>query len=760
MSDADIVESFKSGIEPGLRDPYTQVNVLLIHWEKNDLNRVEKEVQELRAVFEETYKYNSVVFRIPTDKSCRKRLNQEIIGFVENQSQRDSLIIIYYAGHCGPGKHGQAEWTAFEDKNEPALSWNEGQQLLFSAPGDVLLILDCCHASLIAVGSKDEGSRFELIAASATAKDRQNAETTMTPVPGPHSFTRILTRLLKKHASEGISSENLCSEIREDGKITVTPVFHNFVRKSPTNIRLQSVNQERGFIQKPSGYLLFRASLSGDVTGTQIAEWLKSAAPSHVTAVSIEAVVSRARRIQEAFPKGSAFEKLSEAARDEIIWSMRGLNTTMAEAADRASNSTPIPTSEKAEAVQQSWGRLKENVSRVNTAIETPFLLEDNASRGSKLPQDSIKDDEFPSILEAADVDAALLLREAIRNEDPCLHTIEINREEIAFKTPKHRGGSGGKFNQNRFKYGTVAGQPVVMETYMYKEASDHSGEPQPQTLRQAQRITGLLCHPKRKEFHILPCAGFFRNRRAKELGLAFNLPPTFDSGDGGGVVTLIEMYKMHKIVPLGHRVHLAWALTTAIEHFHRVGWVHKGIRSNNIAFIATSNISPVQESSDEDEEDSHSPRLGKFDLSNPLLFGFEYSRAGDEATYLEEDHSQANNLYRIPERWGKPTARFEKSHDVYSLGVVLFEIALWKDVGSALKSYLDKGRVISSEVAQLLMDKCVKMLPHQVGAVFARCILTCLDFGSKTKGLNEYETQRYFQNNVVEPMRRAVGRI
>lgn len=222
MGDADIVESFNSGIEPGLRDPYTQVNVLLIYWDKNDLNRVEREVQELRSVFEETYKFNSVVFRIPTDKSCRKRLNHEIIGFVNNQSQRDSLIIIYYAGHCSPGKHGQAEWTPFEDQDEPALSWNEGQQLLFSAPGDVLLILDCCHASLIAVGSKDEGSRFELLAASATAKGSQNAEFTRTPVPGSHSFTRILTRLLEEHAPEGISSESLCSEIREDGKIMGT----------------------------------------------------------------------------------------------------------------------------------------------------------------------------------------------------------------------------------------------------------------------------------------------------------------------------------------------------------------------------------------------------------------------------------------------------------------------------------------------------------------------------------------------------------
>lgn len=212
MADADIVQSFNSGIEPGLHTPYTQVHVLLIHWEVNDLEGVEDEVQKLRDVFRTKYNYNSVIFRIPTDKSCRIRLNKEILGFVENQSQRDGLIIVYYAGHCGPGDHGQAEWAAFEDQKQPKLSWNEGQQLLFSAPGDVLLILDCCNASLIALGSKDEGSRFELIAASA--KDGK------TPVPGTKSFTTTLTKLLKLHADEGISSENLSSELREHRKIT------------------------------------------------------------------------------------------------------------------------------------------------------------------------------------------------------------------------------------------------------------------------------------------------------------------------------------------------------------------------------------------------------------------------------------------------------------------------------------------------------------------------------------------------------------
>ncbi|KAL2673771.1 hypothetical protein Neosp_012215 [[Neocosmospora] mangrovei] len=754
MAVADIVQSFNSGIEPGLHTPYTQVHVLLIHWEVNDLEGVEDEVQKLRDVFRTKYNYNSVIFRIPTDKSCRIRLNKEILGFVENQSQRDGLIIVYYAGHCGPGDHGQAEWAAFEDQKQPKLSWNEGQQLLFSAPGDVLLILDCCNASLIALGSKDEGSRFELIAASA--KDGK------TPVPGTKSFTTTLTKLLKLHADEGISSENLSSELREHRKITETPVFHNFVRKSPTSIQLQRLSEEAGFMTKPSGYLWFRVSLSGDVTGTQIAEWLKSAPPKHATAVRIEAIVSRARRIQEAFPKRSVFQDLSQAARDEIERRMRGLDTVMAAAAQYAKESTTIPADEKADAINRSFDDIEETVSTVCTAIETPLLLEDTATKDANHSQDAAVDHETPSLLAAADVGAALDLRQAILNEEACLYTVEISYKTIAFKTAKGRGGFNGTFNHSRFKYGTLAGQPVIMETYEYKEANDFSGEPQPQTLHQARRITGLLRHPKRTGFHILPCAGFFWNRGTRnEMGLVFDLPPTFDPSDGAGVETLLELYKMHKLVPLGHRIHLAWAITAAIEHFHRVGWVHKSIRSNNIAFAAGSKISFTRDSSDGEDENPVSPNLGDFDLSNPLLFGFEYSRAGDAATYLEEDHSRANNLYRIPERWNKPTARFKKSHDVYSLGVVLFEIALWKDIDSALRSFKqDPDKIASAKVTQVLKDKCVKALPHQVGAVFARCILTCLDFDTRTKGLSEYEMQRYFQKNIVEPMGKAVQRI
>lgn len=214
MANGDIVAAFKSSIGTGLNDLYSQVNVLLISWAENDLGGgVEEEIGDLRGVFEKDYNYSSVVtFPIPVDGSQQRRLNTEISSFVENRCRScDSLVIIYYAGHCSANAQGQAEWAAFEEKG-PTLSWHVAQQLLFSARGDVLLILDCCNASLITRGSKTDVGRFELIAASAIGAK--------TPVPGRKSFTRALTRVLRDHAAEGISSESLASKLREDSKIT------------------------------------------------------------------------------------------------------------------------------------------------------------------------------------------------------------------------------------------------------------------------------------------------------------------------------------------------------------------------------------------------------------------------------------------------------------------------------------------------------------------------------------------------------------
>ena len=114
MKDLDLVESFQSNIGSFFTrgSEYSQVHVLLISWAQNDI-QPEGEIEALRSVLEKDYYYNVSTFAIPTDGTQAQRLNREISSFVENMSKiADSLIIIYYAGHCDANTDGMAEWAA------------------------------------------------------------------------------------------------------------------------------------------------------------------------------------------------------------------------------------------------------------------------------------------------------------------------------------------------------------------------------------------------------------------------------------------------------------------------------------------------------------------------------------------------------------------------------------------------------------------------------------------------------------------------
>ena len=75
-------------------------------------------------------------------------------------------------------------------------------------------------------------------------------------------------------------------------------------------------------------------------------------------------------------------------------------------------------------------------------------------------------------------------------------------------------------------------------------------------------------------------------------------------------------------------------------------------------------------------------------DYDEPWLVGFEYSREDPGFSENPRELEISKDIYRHPERWGQPTRRFDKSHDVYSLGIILLEIGLWKPA-----SYLEDKR-------------------------------------------------------------------
>jgi Caspase domain len=90
---------------------YTQVQVLLIRWEDDDLGVV-TEVQELKHVFQHIYNYSVETYDIPSvmpQRTLNRRI-QEFLKYDERNGD-ETLLIVYYAGHA----------SRVPDSNEPPL---------------------------------------------------------------------------------------------------------------------------------------------------------------------------------------------------------------------------------------------------------------------------------------------------------------------------------------------------------------------------------------------------------------------------------------------------------------------------------------------------------------------------------------------------------------------------------------------------------------------------------------------------------------
>jgi len=120
--------------------------------------------------------------------------------------------------------------------------------------------------------------------------------------------------------------------------------------------------------------------------------------------------------------------------------------------------------------------------------------------------------------------------------------------------------------------------------------------------------------------------------------------------------------------------------------------------------------------------------------IGQPFLTGFIHSRLDTGATNLKGDNAPEDRIYQHPDHWGiKVEHKFSMLHDVYSLGVVLLEIGLWKtfvkwDSKTSEKSISWKGIVdlctaekmeeagTPAKVRQRLIGKAQKLLPSKMG--------------------------------------------
>lgn len=165
----------------------------------------------------------------------------------------------------------------------------------------------------------------------------------------------------------------------------------------------------------------------------------------------------------------------------------------------------------------------------------------------------------------------------------------------------------------------------------------------------------------------VLQCVGYL-DHNTNITGYAFRLPS--DSLPGQQPLTLHQLLTNVKssgdIPSLGERFELAKALASTVFEIHNIGWVHKNIQPKNILFW---------------------PRHGTNDEPNimkPYVLGFDISRPDLPGEMSEKPPvSPEDDLYRHPDYKGEKSNSFQPSFDIYSLGIVLFEVALWRSVGS-----------------------------------------------------------------------------
>ena len=268
--------------------------------------------------------------------------------------------------------------------------------------------------------------------------------------------------------------------------------------------------------------------------------------------------------------------------------------------------------------------------------------------------------------------------------------------------------------------------------------------------LERVRKLAALLNHsPKPKAFRTPHCLGFFDKADPnvseedvdildRRLGLIFERP----SGDNLHVslppVSLRELLQDSKVRKprVTERVHLAHAISNCLLYLHAVGWLHKGLRSHNVLFFRT--------------------RDGHVDYRQPFLSGFDFSRPGgsDEMTDAPGDDVE-HDLYRHPNAQSnrrRDRERSKKSFDIYSLGVILVELAHWQPVEDILRIDIRRARgrpdVVRGIREALLREDKVAAVGADMGERFEDATRKCLA-GGEELGLREGDDET--QDEVAE---------
>lgn len=204
----------------------------------------------------------------------------------------------------------------------------------------------------------------------------------------------------------------------------------------------------------------------------------------------------------------------------------------------------------------------------------------------------------------------------------------------------------------------------VWLEWKMVDNISKHAVQDGESRLRTAV-LAQMLHNSKPRQLYTPKCVGYVDDYKSHgRYGWVFLMPE--------GSLKSTTLRSLHSILDLDHfkptlaqRISLAWKLATSLQYLHTANWLHKGVHSGNVLFAFDGDA---------------------YDVEKPILSGFEYSRPLSSKT-TSRSLDPKWDIYRWPRIQNEVPRSFnsKKTYDIYSLGLVMLEIAHWKPLHKIL---------------------------------------------------------------------------
>ena len=306
-------------------------------------------------------------------------------------------------------------------------------------------------------------------------------------------------------------------------------------------------------------------------------------------------------------------------------------------------------------------------------------------------------------------------------------------------------------------------GKPVIVEW------KDVASDIEMRLKHRITKIAAFLKEMRSPTFHSLTCLGFLKVPKSGRYAYLFSPPSALSSAFS--MWSLKELLCLASQRPsLNNRLGIAVALAETVLQLHTAGWLHKGIRADNILVFKSGT----------------EPWSSTDDLSSAYLGGYEYTRADNPLEATEAPSTQLHlELYRHPRSLGQGRASFNKRFDLYSLGCVLLEIAIWMPLHTILLQRL-RNRSDENDAVSLMLPSPATLAPKdeaeyyamikekqafleergsgsiraglefRMGNVYSELVMNCLnaETQSSSSADEEYDDGLDFQERIVSTLR------